>query len=120
MALRDEIIADGEAAWFDTDGLAQIVTYFQPSRNLGEVEVTQEIPAVLTYGDNLGGQGRFLLQEMTALIPRSTIAAPRDGDTLTVAGEVWTVRKIVAGDALGVTWTLGCTRGERATMRRQA
>lgn len=118
MTLRDDIATDAQAAWFDTDGLAQTVTYTQPARELGTVEVVTSIPAVISYGENLGGTGRNVAVELVALIPRASIAAPRDdGDFITVDGVVWRVRKNRAGDALGIGWELECTRGERAVMR---
>lgn len=118
MTLRDEIAADAQAAWFDTDGLAQTVTYTQPVRELGTVKVETSIPAIISYGDNLGGQGRFILEEMVAKIPAASIAQPQtDGDTITVDGVVWRVRKIKGKDVLGIAWELGCTRGEQAVMR---
>jgi hypothetical protein len=121
MALRDDIATDAQAAWFDTDGLAQTVTYTQPARELGTVATVTEIPAVILLGDNLGGQGRFILEEMVAKIPVASIPNPRkDGDTITVNGAVWRVRKIKGQDTLGIAWELGCTTGEQSTMRDRA
>ena len=121
MTLRDEIATDAQAAWFDTDGLAQTVLYTQPVRELGTVEVVTSIPAVIIYGDNLGGQGRYILEEMVAKIPVASIAQPRkDGDTITVDGIVWQVRKVKGKDTLGIAWELGCTSGEQAVMRGRA
>ena len=118
MTLRDDAITDAQAAWFDTDGLAQTVSYTQPSRELGVAEVVQAIPAVISFGDNLGGTGRYLMEEMVALIPAASVAQPKDGDLITLEGTVWTVRKVKLGDGLGVSWTLGCTRGARAVQRQ--
>jgi hypothetical protein len=119
MTLRDDIATDAQAAWFDTDGLAQTVTYTQPARELGTAEVVTEIPAVILQGDNLGGQGRYILEEMVAKIPVASIANPRkDGDTITIDGVVWQVRKVKGQDALGIAWELGCTCNEQAVMRK--
>jgi hypothetical protein len=121
MGLWDDIATDAQAAWFDTDGLAQTVLYTQPARELGTAAVVTSIPAVIVYGDNLGGQGRYILEEMVAKIPVASIAQPRkDGDTITVAGVVWHVRKIKGQDTLGIAWELGCTSGEQAVMRARA
>lgn len=121
MTLRNDIATDAQAAWFDTDGLAQTVTYTQPAREEDTAEVETLIAAVITYGENPGGAGRDVAAEMTAIIPRASIAAPRkDGDLITVSGVVWRVRKVKAGDALGICWQLDCTRGEQAVMRGRA
>jgi hypothetical protein len=121
MALRDDIATDAQAAWFDTGGLAQTVTYTQPGRESGGAEVVTEIPAVIIQGDNLGGHGRYILEEMVALIPVASIARPRkDGDTITVDGVVWAVRKVKGQDALGIAWELGCTCNEQAAMKSRA
>lgn len=121
MTLRDDMATDAQAAWFDTDGLAQTVTYTQPARELGTVEVVTEIPAVILQGDNLGGQGRYILEEMVARIPVAAIAQPRkDGDTITIGGVVWAVRKIKGQDVLGISWELGCTCNEQAVMKSRA
>jgi hypothetical protein len=121
MSLRDDIATDAQAAWFDTDGLAQTVTYTQPARELGTSEVITQVPAVILYGDNLGGQGRYILEEMVAKIPVASIVQPRkDGDTITVDGVVWHVRKVKGQDTLGIAWELGCTTNEQAVMRGRA
>jgi len=121
MTLRDDIATDAQAAWFDTDGLAQTVIYTQPARVLGEVEVVTEIPAVISYGENPGGDRRYAVAAMTAIIPQASIAAPRkDGDFLTIDGVIWRVRKVKAGDGLGIAWELECTSGEQAVMRARA
>jgi hypothetical protein len=118
MTLRNDITTDAQAAWFDTDGLAQTVTYTRPAREPGTSEVVTAIPAVIRYGDNLGGAGRYLLEELVAIIPQASLAAPRtDGDYLTVDGVIWRVRKVKAGDGLGIAWELGCTSGEQAVMK---
>jgi hypothetical protein len=116
MALRDDIATDAQAAWFDTDGLAQTVIYTQPARESGEAKVVTDIPAIISYGENPKDEGRFHLAEMTAFIPAAAIAQPRkDGDTITVAGVVWRVRRVRAGDALEISWMLECSRDEQAT-----
>jgi hypothetical protein len=121
MTLRTDTATDAQAAWFDTDGLARTVLYTQPARELGTAVVETSIPAVIVYGENPGGAGREIAVEMTAVIQQATIAAPRkDGDLITVAGVVWRVRKVRAGDALGISWHLDCTRGEQAVMRGRA
>jgi hypothetical protein len=120
MTLREDIATDAQAAWFDTDGLAQTVTYTQPAREEGTVEAVTQLPAVILYGDNLGGQGRYILEEMVAKIPVASIAQPRkDGDTITIDGVVWQVRKIKGKDTLGIAWELGCTTNEQAVMRER-
>lgn len=120
MTLRADILTDAQAAWFDPDGLAQTVSYTQPARELGTAALVTEIPAVISYGENPGGTGRDVAANMTALIPQASIAAPRkDGDLITVAGAIWRVRKVKAGDALGIAWQLDCTRDEQAVMRRR-
>jgi hypothetical protein len=121
MTLRNDIATDALAAWFDTDGLAQTVAYTQPARELGTVEVETLIPAVIVYGENPGGAGREIAAEMSAIIQQASITTPRkDGDFITVSGVVWRVRKVRAGDALGISWHLDCTRGEQAVMRGRA
>ncbi len=112
MSLREEISADGQAAWFDTDGLAQTVTY-----TIKETGEQKQIPVVVSFGDNLGGAGRYLMEEMTAIVRVSDVALPKDGDAITLGGGEWTVRKIKGGDGLGIAWTVGCTKGVRATQR---
>ena len=120
MTLREDIATDAQAAWFDTDGLAHTVTYTQPARELGEVEVVTAIPAIISYGDNASGQGRYILEEMVAKIPAAIIAKPRiDGDSITVDGVIWRVRKLKGKDALGIAWELGCTSAEQAVKRGQ-
>jgi hypothetical protein len=121
MTLRIDTATDAQAAWFDPDGLAQTVIYTQPARELGTAAVETSISAVISYGENPGGVGREVAAEMTAVIPQASIAAPRkDGDFITIFGVVWRVRKIMAGDALGIAWQLECTRGEQAVMRGRA
>jgi hypothetical protein len=118
MSLWDEIATDAQAAWFDTNGLAQTVIYTQPARETGTVKVESSIPAVISYGENPGGTGQNVAAEMVALIPRDSIATPRrDGDTITVNGEVWRVHKIKAGDALGISWQLECSRKGQRVVR---
>jgi hypothetical protein len=121
MTLREDIATDAQAAWFDTGGLAQTVTYTQPGRESGGAEVVTSLPAVISYGENPGGDRRFTAAALIVLIPRASIAAPRkDGDYLTVDGVIWRVRNIKAGDALGITWELECTSGEQAVMKSRA
>ncbi len=118
MTLRDDILTDAQAAWCDTDGLAQMVTYTQPSRELGEAEVVTEIPAIILPGGSPGWGGRYEGTVMRATIPRTSISDPRkDGDTITIDGVVWRIRTVQGGDALGISWELECTRGEKAVMR---
>jgi hypothetical protein len=124
MSLRDDAAADAPAAWFDTDGLAQMVIYTRPSRELGEPEVVTEIPAVIHYGENpqdaghYQSAGRAQAAVLTARISAVSITDPRrDGDTLTIAGVIWRVRKIRSGDALGIAWELECTRAEQSVRR---
>jgi hypothetical protein len=118
MALRDDIATDAQAAWFDTDGLAQTVIYTQPARELGTAAVETEIQAVVVYGENPGEDRRYAAGFITAIIPRASIALPRkDGDFLTIAGTIWRVRKIKAGDGLEISWELECTSGEQAVMK---
>jgi hypothetical protein len=112
MTLREDTIADGQAAWFDTDGLAQTVVY-----TVKETGEQKQIPVVVAFGDNLGGAGRYLMEEMTAIVRVSDVTLPKDGDAITFDGAEWTVRKIKEGDGLGIAWTIGCTKGCRATQR---
>lgn len=119
MTVRDDLAADLAGAIFDLEtGMVQMVIYTQPAREPGTVEVATEIPAQISYGENPGGGGRQQAAMMTALIPRASIAEPRqDGDTITVDGVLWRVRQNLGGDMLGATWKLECTREERAVMR---
>lgn len=118
MTLRDEIATDAQAAWFDTDAIAQTVTYTQPAREVGTVKVETSIPAIISYGENPGGTGKNVAAEMVAVIPRASIATPRrDGDLITIAGVVWRVHKINAGDALGISWQLECGRGAQRVVQ---
>ncbi|MCL4502483.1 MAG: hypothetical protein M1438_11620 [Deltaproteobacteria bacterium] len=113
MTLREDILTEAPAAWFDTDGLAQPVTY----KTAAGVEIATA--AALQFGSDSAEQGRYLVEEMTALVPAADIAVPQNGDSVTlVDGSVWTVRKTKAGDALGIAWQLGLTRGERPTQRK--
>jgi hypothetical protein len=119
MTLRADIITDAQAAWFDTDGLAQTVVYTQPSRALGVEEVVKEIPAIIQPGENLKDAGRYQVEEMSVMIPVAEITAPLQGDIITAGDFIWTVRRIKAGDALGIAWDLECTKGARAVMRER-
>jgi len=113
MTLRDEIAADCQAAWFDTDGLAQTATYTPKATGVGV-----EIPVIITYGDNLGGQGRYILEEMVAQVRQAEVETPKANDLIALeSGEIWTVRKVKGGDGLGIAWLLGCTRYERAALQ---
>ncbi|MHB8071554.1 MAG: head-tail joining protein [Candidatus Cryosericum sp.] len=113
MTLRDDMLTDAPDAWFDTGGLAQTVTY-----KVGGAGAGTAIPAVIILGDNMSGQGRYILEEMVAQISQADVPAPRDGDTITLgAGAVWSVRKIKGADALGISWLLGCTKGVRAVQK---
>ena len=114
MTLREDLAADRQAAWFAPDGLAQPVSY-QPAAGGAAIPTM----VIVQYGDNLGGQGRYLLEEMTAFVNAAEVALPQNGDeiTLTETGAVWTVRKIKAGDVLGLGWHVGCTRAVRAAQR---
>ena len=116
MTLRDEIAADAQAAWFDTDGLAQTVVY-TPDGARPTPGAPVSVPAVLVYGGNLEAQGRFLAEEMTAKVRQADVAAPQAGDTLAVGAAVWTVQRVTNGDGLGLAWELACTKGVRAGAR---
>src|SRR4030042_962384 len=115
MTLREDMAADAQAAWFDTDGLAQTVTYQIPATQFEE-ERDLEISSLINYGENLGNEpSRYLREEMTAVVPAADIPLPKDGDKIIIGEVVWRVRGIIRGN--GVAWEVNCTKGERPRMQ---
>ncbi len=107
------LAADDLDVFFDIEGLAEMVIYRVGALGAGII-----IPAVISYGGNPVEKGRYLVEEMTALISQAAVASPQNGDTITLADDsVWTVRGRPSGGVLGVGWSLRCTKGERAAQR---
>jgi len=81
-----------------------------------------EIPALILHGENPGedlvssrqGAGtRYLRAEITATVKvADVVTVGLNRDTLTLDGQVWTVRRVVEGN--GFIWRLACDRQVRA------
>ena len=106
MGLRDDILTDAASAWFDTDGLAQTVTYKAGGSGAGI-----SLAAVLEYGADAepesaprGYIAMYYRRVGTAIIQAADVASPAEGDTITVGSEIWTVRAIESGN--GFHWRL--------------
>lgn len=108
MTFWGDVAADGASAWFDSDGLAREATY-----KAGGTGEGTSCSVVLDYGAqpeverspvNQGRGVRYLYDQATAVIESSAAASPAYGDTLEVAGTVWTVREVLGGN--GVHWRL--------------
>jgi hypothetical protein len=109
MSLRNDILADAEAAWFDPDGLGQEVTYKVANAGTGTI-----ITALITYGEDLAEDGRYLMEKMTATIQAADIARPANGDTITISSALWFVHSIREGN--GFHWILDCVKDVRASV----
>ncbi len=115
MTLRADMLTDAPAAWFDTDGLAQMVTYTPK-----DTGVAADIAAVCTYGEFQGGVkgsaggGTYLVDQMSVLVQVADVAQPKPGDQITVAGEVWMVLHPTSRNQ--VAWTLACTKEQRGVL----
>ena len=97
MTLRDDIVTDLDSTFFDTDDLALSVTYKAGGQGSGSA-----VPALITYGEEDGDDGRYYRDQATAIVAVRDVAAPAEGDTITVGSTVWTVRQVSSGN--GFSW----------------
>jgi len=112
MTLREDMIADGQAAWFETDGLAQTVVYRAGGAGAGAA-----IPALVLCQENPREDSRFYRAAALITVQAADVPAPAPGDTFTLGTDIWTLRSITAGN--GIHWQLNCTGGVRPVLRQR-
>jgi hypothetical protein len=106
MTLRDDILTDLDSSFFDTDDLALSVTYKAGGQGVGSA-----VPALFQFGEDDGEDGRYYRDKGTAIVAVRDVAAPAEGDTLTINSVVWTIRRIKSGN--GISWFLELDKSVR-------
>lgn len=97
MSLRDEIVLDGSAAWFDEEDLARAAVYKAGGAGAGDTITVLAVfganPAVERTPISPGRGSRHLSEEARFLVRAAEVAAPAVNDTITLEDVVWTVRE---------------------------
>jgi hypothetical protein len=102
MSLLDDIVGLGMDTWFDTDLVAQTVTY-----------KTVAIPAHFSRDEVLDGSGRS--DHGTLEVRASDVPVPAYQDTVVIGTETWKVLKLISSD--GYSHRIELYRGENPLRR---
>lgn len=103
MTVREDIITDLDDSLFDTDGLAETITYSSVS-----------VRAQITFGEEWEEEAQAMVNRCKILVKVSDVTRPVNRDVVVIGSDTWYVEHIISGD--GITWLIMLRQEERPTL----